>query len=107
MLEVLQIATVLLGITTTLLSLCLAYRFYSIQHDLSTPLAFMLGAECIAGVVTVMFSINSMVHTLYGVNPDLWNTLPAEAAIAMRWILFLTVGATSIHLFKVVQNLIK
>jgi hypothetical protein len=105
MLELLQVATVILGATTTLLSLYLAHKFYRVKHELSSPLAFMLGAEFVAGLVTVLFSINSMLHTIEGVDPALWNTLSPELAIVMRWFLFITVGATSIHLFRSLKRL--
>ena len=107
MLEILQILTVCLGFFTTILSGYLAYRFFVVKHELSTPLALMLSAEGIAGLVTVLFSLNSMLHTIEGVDPALWNTLSPEIAIAFRWILFLTVGATSIHLFRALQKLTK
>ena len=105
MLEVLQVATVVLGVVTTFLSVYLAGRFYKVKHSLSTPLALMLGAEGVAGLITVLFSANSMANSIGGVDPALWNTLPPELAVIFRLVLFTTVGFTSIHLFLSIQKL--
>ena len=106
MIEIIQIITVILGIATTFLSCFLAYKFAVVKHELSSPLAFMLGAEGVAGLVTVLFSVNSMVHSMEGIDPAMWNTLSPTLAIAFRWVLFLTVGFTSIHLFRSIKKLI-
>jgi ABC-type Mn2+/Zn2+ transport system permease subunit len=104
--EFLQIITFTLGGITTLLSCYLAYRFYRVNHALSTALAFMLGGEAIAGIVTLIFTGSSMFNAFTGTPLEHWNNLSPEVATALRWSLFLVVGVTSIHLYKTLQKIV-
>jgi hypothetical protein len=106
-LEVLQVVTVVLGIATTSFSIVLAYKFYVVKHDLGKHISYDVLAQGIAGLVTVLFSLNSMFNSVSGEDPIFWNTLSPEIAIIFRWVLFLTLMATTLNLFYRVLKISK
>lgn len=107
LLEFLQIATVLLGITTTIFSSVLAYKFYIVKHDLGKHISYDVLAQGIAGFITVLFSLNSMLNTIEGAEPILWNNISPEIAIIFRWVLFLALMGTTLNLFYRVLKISK
>ena len=105
--DLMQSLTFVLGMFTTGLSLFLALKFYVVRHELSFALAMMLLAEGIAGAVTVAFSLNSLLHTIEGIDPSMWNAMTPIKAIALRWLLFVTAGVTSAHLYITLEKIMK
>ena len=107
LLEFLQVATVILGITTTVFSGVLAYKFYVVKHDLGKHISYDVFAQGIAGLITVLFSLNSMMNSIGGVQPYLWNNISPEVAITFRWVLFLILMLTTLNLFYRVVKISK
>lgn len=106
MLELIQLFTVVLGIATTSLAVYLAYRFYRINHILSRALAFVLASEAAAGLITIIFSINSVIKMLCGFDPIWWDSMSPDYAVKFRLMLFLIAGITSVHLFNTLNKIV-
>ena len=107
MLEVMQVATFGLGCFTTLLSAGLCVYFSRSRQRIGRSVSFMLFGESVAGATTVVFSANSLINTLVGVESHLWNSIPSQTAIVMRWVMFLAMGASSIHLTLSVREILR
>lgn len=97
LLPFLQLVTVMLGVVTVCLSLFLAYLFFRLHRDLGFALGLMLLAEAFVGFCTLIFSTASLVN--------IYNTMTPEAAMAIRWAMFLASSVTSIHLYIVLRRL--
>lgn len=89
MLELLQYLTAALGGVAFFCSTALAIYFIRSKSPLGKAFAYMLAGEALAMCVTLVFSLFA-----YGV----YDILCPQAALALRWILFLGAIITSLHL---------
>ena len=105
MIEFMQVAVVIFGFCATSYSLRLAYKIYKIQHPLTLAIALEVLGNSTAAFITFLFSINSMVHTLDGIEPELWNTLSPELALVFRIIIFSVLLCTTMVLTNKLDSL--
>lgn len=93
-------ATIILGSITTCLSVFLMFYFARLKSSLARPLAVMLFGEAIYGSLSTAFSVAAVVG-----NGDVSAAWSLEFQTLVRWVMFITAGATSLHLALKVREI--
>ena len=88
-----QYGIMLLGSVAVFISGYLATRFWQVKAPLGRALFFMLVAEALAGLATLIFALSSVIGA-YG-------TLPAWGIISLRLVIFGALCGSSVHLARV------
>ena len=89
---IIELLTLLMGIMTTMFSVCSAEKFYRCQQDISRAIAFTLLGEGFMGLITTVFAGLE----LFGVITD----LPSGVATAMRVSMFSFASFTTGYLVR-------
>lgn len=100
MLEVLQVLVFLAGLTAVCIAGWFVRFFARCKKSLSVAMKWILCEQIASGVVTLIFSANSLAHTFLGHSSDSWNSINPAAAIILRTIMFSVMIYSTVRLAR-------
>ena len=87
-LNILQVIVLFIGLIAIFQAVKHVVFFFKGGHSISRAMVWLLLEQTITATGTVMFSANSLIHTMMGVDPSEWNNIPPSVAIVLRTVMF-------------------
>lgn len=106
MLDVLQVVIFGLGCISIGLAINYIRFFRRSRHHIAGSMQALLAEQITSSIGTMLFAANSLLATLTGVPPEHWNSIPPEAAIAIRAVMFIAMIHATVRISVSVRRVL-